>query len=62
MKRWGLAALALLVLGLLFAPAAGARPGGGEGYSGGGDGGGGGDDGGFVWLLLRLWIEFCIAY
>jgi len=55
-----LAALAVLVPGLAVA-----RPGGGEGYSGGGDsgGGGGGDgDSGFVWLLLRLWIEFCIAY
>jgi predicted lipid-binding transport protein (Tim44 family) len=62
-KRWGLAALALVLLGLLFVPVAVARPGGGEGYSGGSDGGGGGgDDGGFLWLLLRLWIEFCIAY
>jgi hypothetical protein len=63
-RRRALAALALVLLGLLFVPAAFAPPGGGEVDAGGGDGGGGGggDDGGFVWLLLRLWIEFCIAY
>jgi DNA-directed RNA polymerase subunit RPC12/RpoP len=51
---------------LLFLPAgAWARPGGGESYGGGssGSGGGSGDgDSGFVWLLIRLWIELCIAY
>ncbi len=56
---------ALVLAFLLFLPAAvQARPGGGEGYSGGGggDGGGGGGDGGFVFLLIRLWIQFVIAY
>jgi predicted lipid-binding transport protein (Tim44 family) len=54
-------ALALAVL--LFVPGAAlARPGGGESYSGGGGGGGGDGDGGFVFLLVRLWIQFVIAY
>jgi hypothetical protein len=59
---WVLGALA--VLALLFLPAiAFARPGGGQSYSGGGssDGGGGGD-GGFVFFLVRLWIEFVFNY
>ncbi|HEV2852665.1 MAG TPA: TIM44-like domain-containing protein [Thermoanaerobaculia bacterium] len=57
---WGLGVLALL---LLLPAAALARPGGGEGYSGGGGGDGGGDgDGGLVFLLIRLWIQFVIAY
>lgn len=58
------AAWLLAVLALLLLPAAAfTRPGGGESYSGGGDGGGGGDsDGGFVFLLVRLWIEFVFAY
>ncbi|HEY7216377.1 MAG TPA: TIM44-like domain-containing protein [Thermoanaerobaculia bacterium] len=52
---------ALVLASLLLLPAAvQARPGGGEGYSGGGGGGGG--DGGFVFLLIRLWIQFVIAY
>jgi predicted lipid-binding transport protein (Tim44 family) len=57
------AAFGLLLL-VLVVPAV-ARPGGGESYSGGGGGGGGGGgdgDGGFVFLLLRIWLEFCIAY
>jgi ribosomal protein L37AE/L43A len=61
-SRWWLVLLSLL---LLLPAVADARPGGGEGYSGGGDGGGGGGGGdgdGFLWLLIRLWIEFCIAY
>ena len=57
---WFFGALALALL--LLPAAAHARPGGGEGYSGGGDGGGGDGDGGFVFLLIRLWIEFVIAY
>ena len=61
---WLLAIVAILLLPVLAA----ARPGGGQSYSGGGDsgggsGGGGGDgDGGFIFLLVRLWIEFVIAY
>jgi len=56
--------LGLLLLGLVFvADPAGARPGGGQGYSGGGgggSGGGGGGDGGLIWLVLRLliWLIF----
>ncbi len=59
-RAWWLAALALLT----FAAAALARPGGGESYGGGSSGGGhgGGGGGGFIFLLVRLWIEFCIAY
>jgi predicted lipid-binding transport protein (Tim44 family) len=60
---WVFALVALLLLPAI----AIARPGGGQSYSGGGDsgggGGGGGDgDSGFVFLLVRLWIEFVIAY
>ncbi len=65
LRRPRLAWLVLLAVGLLLLPAlASARPGGGESYSGGGSGGGGGSDGdgGFVFLLIRLWIEFVIAY
>lgn len=57
--------LGLLALLLLLPAVSLARPGGGEGYSGGGGGGGGGGgdgDGGLVYLLIRLWIEFVIAY
>ncbi|HXO18587.1 MAG TPA: hypothetical protein VOA87_01550, partial [Thermoanaerobaculia bacterium] len=51
----------LAVLALVLIPAAAlARPGGGQGYSGGGGGDGGG--GGVIFLLVRLWIEFVIAY
>jgi hypothetical protein len=60
-KALGWTLLAVLVL-LLLPAAVSARPGGGEGYGGGGGDGGGGDDGGFAWLLIRLWIEFVIAY
>lgn len=62
------AALALLAalafLAVAWVAPAWARPGGGESYGGGSSGGGGGDGGGggFVFLLVRLWIEFCIAY
>lgn len=54
----------LLILVLFLPAVAVARPGGGESYSGGGgsSGGGGGDDGGLAYLLIRLWIEFVIAY
>jgi predicted lipid-binding transport protein (Tim44 family) len=64
MRRFPWLCLGLAILAPLFLPpGALARPGGGEGYSGGGDGGGGGDgDSGFLWLLIRLWIEFVIAY
>jgi len=59
-KRWWYLVLVLL---LLLPAVAVARPGGGEGYSGGGGDSGGGDGGGeLAWLLIRLWIEFCIAY
>src|SRR5215204_6320388 len=62
--------LLLIPLLLLLPAVAGARPGGGEGYSGGGDsgggssgGGGGGDgDGGFIWLLIELWFRFVFRY
>lgn len=53
----------LAILVLLLAPAlAIARPGGGEGYGGGGGDGGGDGAGELVFFLLRLWIEFVIAY
>jgi predicted lipid-binding transport protein (Tim44 family) len=59
---WVFALAALLLLPSL----AVARPGGGQSYSGGGDsggGGGGGDgDSGFIFLLIRMWIQFVIAY
>jgi predicted lipid-binding transport protein (Tim44 family) len=59
---WSLGLAALLLLPAV----AFGRPGGGESYSGGGGdgggGGGGGGDGGFVFLVVRLWIEFVIAY
>ncbi len=54
--------LLLLALLLLLPAVAAARPGGGEGYSGGGDGGDGDGGGEIAWFLIRLWIEFCIAY
>lgn len=62
-RRLVAVAAALVLLLVLAAPAV-ARPGGGQSYSGGSSGGGGGGDGdgGFVFLLLRLWLEFCIAY
>jgi hypothetical protein len=62
----GLALAALSALALVAsAGAVLARPGGGESYGGGSSGSGGGDSGGgggFVFLLVRLWIDFCIAY
>ena len=55
----GIAALALLA----FAGVALARPGGGESYGGGSSGGSdGGGGGGCLFLFVRLWIDFCIAY
>jgi DNA-directed RNA polymerase subunit RPC12/RpoP len=64
-SRLRVLALAALALLLLLPGLAVARPGGGQSYSGGGGhggGGGGGDGGGLIWLLLRLWIDFVIAY
>ncbi|MFP5289001.1 MAG: hypothetical protein ACLGI9_24905, partial [Thermoanaerobaculia bacterium] len=55
------ACLAIVLL-LLIPALAIARPGGGEGYGGGGGDGGGDGAGELVFFLLRLWIEFVIAY
>ncbi|MES1211469.1 MAG: hypothetical protein ABUL63_03945, partial [Acidobacteriota bacterium] len=61
LRRRGLLAFGTLVL-LLIPVLAIARPGGGEGFSGGSGGSGGGGDSGFIFLLIRLWIEFVFHY
>ncbi len=62
LRRQVLLGLGTLIL-LLIPVLAIARPGGGEGFSGGSGGsGGGGGDSGFIFLLIRLWIELVIRY
>ncbi len=49
---------------MAFAGAALARPGGGQSYGGGSSGGGSGGGGGagLIFFVVRIWIQFCIAY